>query len=225
MIDGPRLAPASGKPAKKLVVLVHGFGSDGADLIPLGKAWASVLPDAAFVAPNAPWPCVGAPTGLQWFPVSVRNPEEVRRGVAEAEPLLQVFLDQELARLGLTDADLALVGFSQGAMLALYCGPHRKGAIAGIVSYSGMIAWSLKREQESAHKPPILLIHGDRDTTVPSIALPATRQALIAAGFPVESHLCAGLAHGIDTAGEAMGAEFLVRVLGGESERSTTAAE
>ena len=213
MIDGPRLEPASGRPARQLVVLVHGYGADGHDLIGLGEAWRTILPDAAFIAPHTPDPCPAAPGGRQWFPLSVRNPEEIRRGVAEAGPKFDAFLDRELAHYGLADKDLALVGFSQGTMLSLWVGPHRPGRIAGIVGYSGLIAWSLQREHNSAHKPPVLLVHGENDPVVPSIALPATRNALTGAGFQVESHMSPGLAHGIDADGIARGGRFLQDVL------------
>lgn len=219
MIDGPRLEPASGRAARQLVVLVHGYGADGHDLIGLAQHWRTLLPDAAFVAPHAPDPCPAAPGGRQWFPLSVRNPEEVRRGVAEAGPKLDAFLDAELARLGLTDRDLALVGFSQGTMLSLWVGPHRPGPVAGIIGYSGFIAWTLQREKNSAHKPPILLVHGSDDPVIPSVALPATKAALVGAGFTVESHMRPGLAHGIDAEAIAIGGRFLERVLPGEADR------
>lgn len=218
LLDGPRLLPRSGRPPRSLVVLLHGYGADGADLIGLGEAWSELLPDTAFAAPNAPQACEGAPTGRQWFRLSVRNPEEIRRGVAEAEPLLHAFLDAELARYGLTDSELALVGFSQGTMLSLYVGPHRRQKIAGILGYSGLIAWSLERERNAAHKPPIMLIHGEKDPIIPSIALPATRVALASAGFPVEAHMCPGLDHRIDAAGLEMGGAFLQRALSGRPE-------
>lgn len=222
LLDGPRILPRSGRRPRSLVVLVHGYGADGPDLIGLGEAWSERLPDTAFVAPNAPQACEGAPFGRQWFRLSVRNPEEIRRGVSEAEPLMHAFLDRELARYGLTDNELALVGFSQGTMLALYVGPHRRRKIAGIVGYSGLIAWSLERERNAAHKPPILLIHGEKDPIIPSIALPATRLALASAGFPVQAQLCPGLDHRIDGAGLEMGGDFLRRIL---SRRSTDAVE
>src|SRR5581483_3710192 len=108
-LSGPRLAPAKG-PATQLVVLVHGYGADGQDLISLAAHWQSLLPGAAFVAPNAPDPVPGAPSGFQWFGLSRMDPAELAAGVKRAAPILNAFLDSELARLGLPADRLALVG-------------------------------------------------------------------------------------------------------------------
>ena len=121
MIDGPRLAPKSGT-ARQLVVLLHGLGADGNDLIALGQQWQGWLPDAAFVAPHAPDPCSNVPMGRQWFPLTLTDPREFWRGVTYAAPGLDAFLDRELARYSLPPSQLALVGFSQGAMMALHLG-------------------------------------------------------------------------------------------------------
>ena len=137
-LDGPRLAPRSGK-TRQLVVFLHGFGADGNDLIDIGQHWQALLPDAAFVSPHAPQPCAGAPYGRQWFGLTFRDPGERWRGVQEARPDLDAFLDQELASHGLADGDLALVGFSQGTMMALHTGLRRRTALAGIVGYSGVL--------------------------------------------------------------------------------------
>ena len=124
-IDGPRVAPASGKAAKQLVVFLHGYGADGNDLIDIGRYWSAALPDAAFASPHAPEPCAEAPIGRQWFPLSQRNPSEMWRGAVGARPQLDAFLDAELKALGLDDGALALVGFSQGTMMALHTGLRR----------------------------------------------------------------------------------------------------
>jgi phospholipase/carboxylesterase len=131
-LNGPRIEPRSGK-AKQLVVFLHGYGADGNDLIALGKEWQPLLPDAAFVSPNAPEPCVGAPMGRQWFNLTMRDMNERWIGVEQAAPSLQAFLDGELARLSLTPDRLALVGFSQGTMMALHVGLRRAVAPAAVV--------------------------------------------------------------------------------------------
>ena len=215
MIDGPRLPPANGAPARKLVVFLHGYGADGNDLIDLGRMFAPILPDTAFVSPNAPAPCDESPMGRQWFPLAHGDMELYWRGVEQAAPVLQAFLDAELAGLGLTDRDLALVGFSQGTMMALHAGLRRKEAIAGIVGYSGLLAGPEHLADADVHKTPILLVHGDADPIIPAMALHASVQALGAAGMPTEWHVSPGLAHGIDEAGLRLGADFLRRVLAG----------
>ncbi|SDB22944.1 alpha/beta hydrolase [Bauldia litoralis] len=213
MIDGPRIPPASGGPARHLVVLLHGYGADGNDLIDIGRHWAPLLPDTAFVSPNAPEPCDQAPMGRQWFPLSMIDMDLIADGVRQAAPVVDAFLDSELASLGLTDANLALVGFSQGAMMALHVGPRRPAPIAGIVSYSGMLAGPERLAEEAVGKPPVLLVHGDADPIVPVMALHGAVPALAEAGFAAEWHVSPGLEHGIDGAGLQLGAAFLRRVL------------
>ncbi len=212
-LDGPRLEPRGGK-AKRLVVLLHGYGADGNDLIDIGQAWQDVLPDTAFVSPHAPEPCGQAPMGRQWFELTFRNPEERWSGVNRAAPGLNAFLDDELTRYNLPPSALALVGFSQGTMMSLHVGLRRATPFAGIVGYSGMLvlpkdgpAESIKDEVTS--RPPVLLVHGDRDDLIPAQALFHASNALSELGVPVERHLSPGTGHGIDGEGLRRGGEFL----------------
>jgi phospholipase/carboxylesterase len=213
-LDGPRLAPHSGRAARQLVVFLHGYGADGNDLIELGREWQDILPDAAFVAPHAPEPCAQAPVGRQWFGLTFRDPEERWRGVNAAGPSLDQFLDAELAGHGLTDDALALVGFSQGTMMALHVGLRRAAAPAGIVGYSGMLvtpddAGAQSVVAEIRQRPPVLLIHGDQDQVIPVQALFLATEALAALEIPVEWHLSYGVGHGIDPEGLRHGGAFL----------------
>lgn len=208
MLDGPRLKPASGQAAKNLVVFLHGYGANGDDLIDIGRHWAAELPDTAFVSPNAPEPCPGAPFGRQWFQLTLRDPSERWRGVTAATPVLDAFLDAELQRYQLDDSKLALVGFSQGTMMALHAGLRRKAGPAAILGYSGALAGP-EHLGQAAGRPPILLIHGDQDQVLPIDYMFAAGQALSEAGKPVRFHVCPGLGHGIDGEGLALGARFL----------------
>jgi phospholipase/carboxylesterase len=214
MIDGPRIAPASGGRAENLIVFLHGYGADGNDLIELGRQFAPILPDTAFVSPHAPEPCAGSPYGRQWFPLAEVEPHRLYADVSHAAPELDRFLDAELGRHGLTEADLALVGFSQGTMMALHVAPRRASPIAGVVGYSGLLAGPEHLTGEMRSQPPILLVHGDADPVIPAMALNAAVRTLSGAGFPVEWHIRPGLQHGIDMEGLEMGAAFLERVLG-----------
>lgn len=213
MLDGPRLSPAAGGAAQSLVVFLHGFGADGNDLIGLGREWAAALPHAAFVSPHAPEPCAGAPTGRQWFPLTLRDPNEYQRGVADARPALDDFLDAELERHGLSEDRCALVGFSQGTMMALHSGPQRKGRLAGILGYSGLLADPDALKTGAVNKPPVFLVHGDRDDLIPVQALFGAAQGLAAAEIPVEWHVSTGIPHGIGPDGMELGLAFLRRVL------------
>jgi phospholipase/carboxylesterase len=204
------------------VVFLHGYGADGNDLIEIGRAWQSLLPDTAFISPHAPEPCGQAPMGRQWFALTFRDPDERWTGVNKAAPTLEQFLDAELKRRNLPSSALALVGFSQGTMMALHVGLRRQTSPAAIVGYSGLFvlpnnAAPQTMAAEIRSRPPVLLIHGDRDDLIPPQALFHATQALAALDVPVEWHMSAGVGHGIDQEGLRHGGEFLARRFGASS--------
>lgn len=218
-IDGPRRAPVNGR-ASALVVLVHGYGANGEDLIGLADAWRGLLPSVAFAAPNAPqmlpYEAVG---GFQWFDLTFRDAGELWRGVRQSGPALDRFIDAELARYRLDGSRLALVGFSQGTMLALHIGLRRRPAPAAILGYSGIIAGPEHLAADRAgwgagEQPQILLVHGENDEVIPASALEVTVQSLAAAGVAASWHLSPGLGHGIDGNGLEIGGRFLSQVFG-----------
>ena len=208
-LDGPRLPPASGGAARQLVVFLHGYGADGNDLIGLGREWARVLPHAAFVSPHAPEPCGMAPMGKQWFDLSLGDPRKVASGVAHAAPALDAFIDAELKKHTLPSRALALVGFSQGAMIALGVGLKRAPGPAAIVGYSGALATVEALPQIPGAAPAILLVHGDMDEVIPIDAMYIAREQLAQAGLAVEWHVAEGIGHGIDAQGLQLGGAFL----------------
>ena len=213
-LDGPRIGPKRGR-AASLIVLLHGYGANGDDLIALGEAWRETLPTAAFIAPNAPDPLPHAALGgLQWFPLTFRDPGEYWRGVSAVGPLLDAFLDRELLRYGLPGERLALVGFSQGTMLALHIAPRRLPAMAAVVGYSGMLAGPEHLAHDIRSHPPTLLVHGAQDDLIPVDMLHFSREALAENGIPVEWHVAERLGHGIDADGLRLGGSFLREMLG-----------
>ncbi len=219
-LDGPRLSPRSGS-AHQLVVFLHGYGADGNDIIELGRVWQPLLPQAAFVSPHAPEPCGQAPVGRQWFALTFRDPNERWIGANKAAPVLERFLDAELARHQLPPSALALVGFSQGTMMALHVGLRRAVPPAAIVGYSGLLVLPPDGNPETLaadikSRPPVLLVHGDQDELIPAQALFQGVQALAAMGVPAEWHLSAGIGHGIDPEGLRHGGEFLARSFAGK---------
>ena len=211
-IDGPRLAPASGRPAENLVIFLHGYGANGQDLIDIGRHWAYALPETAFVSPDAPEPCAEAPMGRQWFGLTQHSERQMWEGVSRAAPALDHFIDVELERHKLGPEALALVGFSQGTMMALHAGLRRAEPLAGIVGYSGLLAGAEHLPHEIRSRPPVLLVHGEEDPLIPAAALLHAANGLAAAGVSAEWHLRPGLGHGIDTEGLDLGAAFLRRV-------------
>jgi phospholipase/carboxylesterase len=210
-LTGPE-APPGGK-VERLVILLHGYGADGNDLIGLAGVWAPLLPRTQFAAPNAPSPCAENPMGFQWFPIGRLDPEIMIEGARTAAPLLDKYIDTQLARHGIDESKLALVGFSQGTIMALHVGLRRQRQLAGIVGYSGALAGAAALPREIRSRPPVLLIHGDADPVVPVYAMTMAQNGLKAAGVAVETHISPGVGHGIDEAGVELGGAFLERVL------------
>ena len=211
-LDGPRVAAKGGK-ARQLVVLLHGYGADGKDLIAIGQQMQALLPDAAFVAPHAPEPCSQAPMGRQWFPLTMRDPNERWVGVNKAAPVLDAFLDEELGRQGLDDSRLALIGFSQGTMMALHVGLRRRVSPAGIVGFSGTLVGP-EHLPHASELPPVLLTHGSTDEVIPPDALFIAAEELAEAGIGCQWHLSVGVGHGIDGPAMTHAALFLAGCFG-----------
>lgn len=214
LLDGPRLAPRQGAP-RQLVVLLHGYGADGNDLIGLAKHWQDLLPEAAFASPHAPERCTMSGAGYQWFPLSRLDPHETSRGVDGAAPSLSEYLDAELKRYNLGPESLALVGFSQGTMMALHMGLRMAKPPAAIVGFSGMLVAPENLPSYAAGVPPVLLLHGDNDQVIPAAALFMSAGALGRGGLPVQWHLSAGLGHGIDPDGLEISGLFLRNAFAG----------
>jgi phospholipase/carboxylesterase len=211
-LSGPVHKPAGGGKPRQLVILLHGVGADGGDLIGLAPYWAPLLPEAEFVAPDAPFPCDMGPFGRQWFSLQDRSPAALLAGLRAVAPMVDAFIDDALAARGLGDEALTLVGFSQGTMTSLHVGLRRARPCAGILGFSGALAGPDALAQEIRARPPVLLIHGDADEVVPVRALPAAVTTLEAVGVPVESVVTPGLGHSIDEAGLKRGAQFLRRI-------------
>ncbi|MBV9374005.1 MAG: prolyl oligopeptidase family serine peptidase [Alphaproteobacteria bacterium] len=212
-LAGPSRPPASGGKPRRLVILLHGLGADGNDLIGLAPYWARLLPDAEFLSPNASFPCDMAPYGYQWFSSQDRSPEAVLGGVRAAAPVLDAFIDEALEERHLGSSALALVGFSQGTMMSLFVGLRRAEPVAGIVGFSGRLLAPELLASELRSRPPTLLVHGTEDPVVPYSSMAAAETALKAAGVPVETVTAVGIGHSIDDQGLRRGGQFLKRVL------------
>lgn len=206
-------SPKAGKKPTSIVILLHGLGANGMDLIGLARYWEQILPDTVFVSPDAPFPCDMAPVGYQWFSLQEWTPESILRGVEQAAPILNAYIDKMLEHYSLSDDRLALVGFSQGTMMSLYAGPRRKNRIAGILGYSGALVGAEALDGADIHKVPVHLIHGDADTVIPVSAFHTAKEALKTHGFSVTGGVTHGLGHGIDDDGIEAGAAFLSRIL------------
>jgi phospholipase/carboxylesterase len=205
--------PASKAAPKHLVVLCHGLGADAYDLIDLAQEWGDACPDALFASVNAPETHYSG-FGRQWWAVTDRRPEVMEAGVRAARHHLDTFLDAELARLGLGAGDYALMGFSQGAMTVLFTGLRRATPPRAILAFSGALLAPNTLAGEITHRPPVLLVHGEDDGSVPAGRSRDAETVLRGLGVPVDASYIPGLGHGIDDTGLAMGRLALSRAFG-----------
>lgn len=215
-LETVRRAAASGRTGS-VVVFLHGYGSDGADLLGLADPLASHLPDTVFLAPNAPERCVNNPVGYQWFPIpwlDGSSQEAAEMSMRQSVNDLNGFLDAVLEDEGINADRLILFGFSQGTMMSLHVAPRRADTIAGIVGFSGRLLQPETLEDEAVSKPPVLLIHGDQDEMVPPQSLPKAANTLTRAGFQVDAHVMKGTGHGIAPDGLSVALAFIRDRLG-----------
>ena len=212
-LTGPTYGPAAGGAPEQMVILAHGVGADGHDLIGLAPVFAQALPNAFFISPDAPYPCDFAPFGRQWFSIGDRTAETMMAGVRATAPILDAFITAQLAAAKLSEDKLALLGFSQGTMMSLHVGLRRGRAVAGILGYSGRLLAPEVLPAEIKVRPPVSLFHGDLDPLIPVEDMASAAKGLEAAGVSVETHVCRGLPHGINQEGIDGGIAFLKRVL------------
>lgn len=209
-LSGPMLPPKSGRAPKQLMVLLHGYGADGRDLIGLGGEWRDDYPDMLFVSPNAPWPCARNPGGFEWFALSDRPAEDFRReGADQARPVIVNFLIDLWAQTGLSARDTVLCGFSQGAMMALHAGLSLDQKVRGIIAFSG----ALIPPAEPWSAPPVALIHGNIDGVVPVQLSLEAETALRQAGVDARLFIEENTGHGIAPDGLGFATGFLHRIL------------
>ncbi len=195
-----------------LVLLLHGYGSNGADLIGLAPEWQSLLPNTLFLSPNAPFPCEMG-VGYQWFSLQNWTPTMLLAGAEKALPYLNAHIDEALSTYKLPSSKIALVGFSQGTMMSLYAAPRHRDQIAGVLGYSGaLVGGETLVDNPHIQKPPVCLIHGDMDMVVPVTAYYHASETLKYAGFDVTGSVQKGLVHSINDKGIIEGGEFLQRV-------------
>lgn len=212
VLNAERKAPLSGE-TRSVVVFLHGYGANGADLLGLADPLGEHLPDTLFVAPDAPESCAGAPFGFQWFPIpwiDGTSEDEAERGMQAAVEDLNAFLDALMVDEDVLPEQVVLFGFSQGTMMSLHVAPRREDAVAGIVAFSGRLLAPETLKDEVTVRMPILLVHGDADDMVPPQSLPEAAEALEQAGFQdVYAHIMKGTGHGIAPDGLSVALAFM----------------
>ena len=225
-LGGPRAAARSGT-TRSLVILLHGYGADGNDLFGLAAPLSEHLPDTAFRAPNAPERSRVNPMGYQWFPIPWLDgsSEAEREGSFRSSvKLLDDYLTSAMREEGVTAAETALIGFSQGTMMSLHVSPRRDEPLACIVGFSGRLVGNDDLKEAAKVRPPVLLVHGDMDEMIPVAELSTAETALRAAGFDVTSHISRGIGHGIAPDGLTLALRFLQKHLGKTGEKAGGAA-
>ena len=224
-LNGPVMLPASGEEPKQIVVMLHGLGSNGDDLISLVPALRDALPEAVFVSPHAPFACDMAPFGFQWFSLQSWSEAAMLDGVCRAAPILNRYIDAQLEAYGLEDKDLILLGFSQGCMMALHTALRRPKPCAAVLGYSGAFVGSVEvHRADLTSKPPVSLIHGALDAVVPLFAYQDAKTKLEALGVPVEGHVSPHLMHAIDEMGIRVARDVFLSISQGLSATSSTAS-
>jgi phospholipase/carboxylesterase len=212
VLNAGRKEPLSGE-TRSIVVFLHGYGANGADLLGLADPLADHLPDTLFVAPDAPESCPGAPMGFQWCPIpwiDGSSQDEAQRGMRAAVDDLNAFLDALMVDEDVLPEQVVLFGFSQGTMMSLHVAPRRDDEFAGVVGFSGRLLEPELLVDEAVVRPPILLVHGDEDDVVPVQSLPQAVEALQNAGFKdVYAHIMKGTAHGIAPDGLSVALAFM----------------
>lgn len=217
ILNAGRRAPVSGT-IRSVVVFVHGYGANGADLLGLADPLGEHLPDTLFVAPDAPESIPGMPFGFQWFPIpwlDGSSQEEAERGMVAAVDDLNAFLDALMVDEDVLPEQVVLFGFSQGSMMSLHVAPRREDAVAGVVAFSGRLLAPETLIDEVQVRMPVLLVHGDQDDMVPVQSLPEAAEALQKAGFQeVFAHVMKGTGHGIAPDGLGVALAFMRDKLG-----------
>ncbi|MGZ9810687.1 alpha/beta hydrolase [Pseudoroseicyclus sp. H15] len=212
-----RVEPQSGE-LRSAVIFLHGYGANGADLISLSQPMGEYMPDTLFLAPDAPEACAASPMGLQWFPIpwiDGSSEEEANDGLERAAADLNAFLDGVMVDEDLLPEQVAVLGFSQGTMMALHVLPRREDPVAALAAFSGRLLQPEVLEDEAISRPPVLLVHGDADEVVPPQALPEAAKALEEAGWTeVFAHIDKGMGHGIAPDGLSVALAFLRERLG-----------
>jgi phospholipase/carboxylesterase len=214
---GPEFGPVnSSGSVEQLIILLHGLGADGFDLINLAPHFTQTLPNARFISPNAPENCDMAPPGIQagfqWFSLQSREESDMLLGARTAEPILNKFIDEQLKKYNLKHDKLALIGFSQGTMMSLFISMRRKAQIAGVIGFSGQLVGKEELENEIISRPPAVLINGDQDELIPSQEQQIAIEKLREVGVDVQGHIIPNLTHSIDAEGIRIADEFLKKI-------------
>mgnify|MGYP006088388037 FL=1 len=203
------IPPLSGNKPKQIIILCHGYGGDGKDISTLAINWRRFLPEAVFICPDAPEVCAVNPQGHQWFDLTSEKEETILEKSLIAESKLSIFLDQVVDDFQLDYMNLALIGFSQGCMIALQVSLTKKDKINSLIGYSGKLINKKYLSENINSKPKVFLMHGDKDTIVPATHLLEAKEYLNKHGIKNKIKMFKNCEHHIPVEGTSLGLEFL----------------
>lgn len=211
-LKGSVLMPLNGKLSDSVVLMFHGYGSSGDDLIGIGRAWQKFLPKTVFLAPNGIDPWEGGGLGHQWFSIKNHNTKNFKfTAMSKIIPIIKKYINEILCVYEILPSRLVLMGFSQGSMLALRVGLEKDINLAGIIVYSGAFI------REENFRPnihvPVALFHGKKDESIPYSMFLETQKKLESLNVSVTSKIYPLLGHGISEESIKDGLLFLNQIL------------
>ncbi len=209
MLDFIESSPFNHKKPRKLVILLHGYGSNKYDIFPLMDSFLDILVDAQCISVNAPFNCEFG-QGFQWFPLKNMKYDYIYKEIKKNYKILQDFIDTQIKRFNLDYKDVLLIGFSQGAMLALYAGLRIPHKLRGIIAFSGLLVDNFKSlSNELKCKQDIMLIYGTDDEVIPPEYFAFSEKLLLSLGINFFSEQVIGLDHSIDIRAIQKAREFI----------------
>lgn len=205
----PEILPKSGT-TKQLIVLLHGLGSNGHDLISIAPFMQESLPDAHFFAPHGIETYDLIPSGYQWFSLKERDPVILQKELNRVKTLIMELIQQKQRELHLSNKNTILVGFSQGAMTAAYLTLSQNQPFAATIGFSGAVVMP---QEISCTGTPICLVHGTKDIVVAYDLCIKSCEELRSSNINAEYYLIENLAHTIDIKGINIATSFINRFI------------
>ena len=193
----------------KLVLILHGYGADANDLLPIAKYWQRFLPEIFFCLPNAPNICQINPSGFEWFDLMQTDKKKILEESLISLKKLEKFIENKLEILNLKFKDLFLVGFSQGTMMSIQYAISQKKEIAGVLGYSGKIFDYELLGKNLSSRPKVKFLHGNIDEIIPVEEMYKAVDFLKLNKFNVDYKVYDNLSHAISPDGVSDGLNFI----------------
>lgn len=212
-LTGTTCWTSKGSRSGALIILFHGYDSNGEQFSGLSAEFRGRLPDAYFFAPDGPLESAPGSDRRRWFQVTGQSTDGIYGALGALCRRVNETVDEVQRDIGVGDAETAFVGFSQGATVALHAALLRSAPIAGVLSFAGQTVLGDRLAEDALSYPAVYLVHGRDDTVVPPARFAITVESLMKLGVPVKSRMCHGAGHTINGEGLRYGLEFLAETL------------